>query len=483
MSLILINKDGPEIQKCWERTETTLPFVNVSVQMYGILKEELSFFEEEGFSEAIFFKKNPKEDKTEGWFILSKYNQFINKIKEKIRHDSSYLERLLLKIKVILDEFVVFSSNSIEFEKRINENKHSLIDVARYYYNLSYRSVIAAWSFDIIGWVLMEILEEELRKQNSFSEEKVIILTSYGIKSIILEEKLELLNLIKDNFSESTLKEHYKKWYFIKMATPADNSSNPDFYKIRFEELKNKNIAEEIERIKIKTNLEIKEFNKNLNEIKDKNLLNLIDLTRKFISLKNNERILLHKYINQSLNIPILISKKLGLNYEQVSYISSEEIIGIVNKEVLKEDIERNAEYRKTEGFIFKIKNKKEIISPFIEKDSIILKGLSASKGYSKGKAIIIQNISKDTEKFNRGDILVTSMTTPDFVPLMEKAGAIVTNEGGVLCHAAIVSREFAIPCIVGTENATKILKDGMFIEVDAREREGKVTILENDTE
>jgi hypothetical protein len=63
MSLILINKDGPEIQKCWERTETTLPFVNVSVQMYGILKEELSFFEEEGFSEAIFLRRIQKKIK------------------------------------------------------------------------------------------------------------------------------------------------------------------------------------------------------------------------------------------------------------------------------------------------------------------------------------------------------------------------------------------------------------------------------------
>ena len=59
-------------------------------------------------------------------------------------------------------------------------------------------------------------------------------------------------------------------------------------------------------------------------------------------------------------------------------------------------------------------------------------------------------------------------MTTPDFVPAMEKAAAIVTDRGGILCHAAIVSREMSKPCIIGTKIATKVLKDGDLVEVDA---------------
>jgi pyruvate,water dikinase len=66
------------------------------------------------------------------------------------------------------------------------------------------------------------------------------------------------------------------------------------------------------------------------------------------------------------------------------------------------------------------------------------------------------------------GNILVTTMTTPDFVPLMQKAAAIVTDIGGLLSHAAIVSREMKKPCIIGTHVATKILKDGNIVEVDA---------------
>ena len=77
---------------------------------------------------------------------------------------------------------------------------------------------------------------------------------------------------------------------------------------------------------------------------------------------------------------------------------------------------------------------------------------------------------------YEKGDILVTSMTRPEFVPLMKKAGAIITNEGGITSHAAIISRELKIPCIIGTKNATVILKDGDFVEVDANN--GIITIL-----
>ncbi len=75
---------------------------------------------------------------------------------------------------------------------------------------------------------------------------------------------------------------------------------------------------------------------------------------------------------------------------------------------------------------------------------------------------------STDFAKFNKGDILVASMTRPEYVPVMKKAKAIITDEGGITCHAAIVSRELNIPCIIGTKNATRILQDGDEVEVDA---------------
>ena len=67
----------------------------------------------------------------------------------------------------------------------------------------------------------------------------------------------------------------------------------------------------------------------------------------------------------------------------------------------------------------------------------------------------------------NAGDILVSIATRPEMLPVMKKAAAIVTDEGGITCHAAIVSRELKIPCIVGTQTATSVLKDGDKVEVD----------------
>jgi pyruvate,water dikinase len=96
-----------------------------------------------------------------------------------------------------------------------------------------------------------------------------------------------------------------------------------------------------------------------------------------------------------------------------------------------------------------------------------ILEGLAASPGVGSGIVKIVKDKS-ELEKVQQGDVLVTMMTDPDMVPAMKRAAAIVTDEGGMTCHAAIVSREMGIPAVVGTEKATQLLKDGDEITVDA---------------
>lgn len=101
----------------------------------------------------------------------------------------------------------------------------------------------------------------------------------------------------------------------------------------------------------------------------------------------------------------------------------------------------------------------------------VILHGLPASPGKIAGKAHVILDPSK-IDEFKDGEILVTLMTSPDWVPAMQKAKAIITDAGGMTCHAAIISRELGIPCIVGTQSrskeATKVIKSGQDITVDA---------------
>ncbi len=118
-----------------------------------------------------------------------------------------------------------------------------------------------------------------------------------------------------------------------------------------------------------------------------------------------------------------------------------------------------------------KPKEEKVLTRPKIEAEPL-LSGLSASPGIAVGPARIVPDASH-IDKVQHGDILVAEMTTPDFVPAMKRAAAIVTDRGGRTAHAAIVSRELGIPCVVGTETATKLLNDGQVVTVDGYE--GKV--------
>uniref|UniRef100_A0A7J2TJA0 Probable phosphoenolpyruvate synthase n=1 Tax=Archaeoglobus fulgidus TaxID=2234 RepID=A0A7J2TJA0_ARCFL len=112
------------------------------------------------------------------------------------------------------------------------------------------------------------------------------------------------------------------------------------------------------------------------------------------------------------------------------------------------------------------IKEIKEAKEEKFEVGKILLKGLGASPGIASGNVKIVRD-AKEIAKVEQGDVLVAVMTTPDMVPAMKRASAIVTDEGGMTCHAAIVSRELGVPAVVGTKNATKVLKDGMLVTVD----------------
>ena len=94
------------------------------------------------------------------------------------------------------------------------------------------------------------------------------------------------------------------------------------------------------------------------------------------------------------------------------------------------------------------------------------VKGVPGSQGKIKGRAKVLLDIN-DIHKFEEGDILVTIATSPQWTPVMRLASAIVTDIGGALSHAAIVSREFGIPAVVGTQVATKKIEDGQQITVD----------------
>ena len=118
---------------------------------------------------------------------------------------------------------------------------------------------------------------------------------------------------------------------------------------------------------------------------------------------------------------------------------------------------------------VWSVREAEKPIERRVEVGRVVLKGLPASPGVYGGVAKVVMTVEEAGRTIKKGDILVTKMTNPDWVPYMRLAGAIVTDEGGITCHAAIVSRELGIPCIVGTGNATKVLRSGGEYTVDAR--------------
>lgn len=126
----------------------------------------------------------------------------------------------------------------------------------------------------------------------------------------------------------------------------------------------------------------------------------------------------------------------------------------------------------------------KSVLPHFFDLEEVAeVKGVVASKGKTEGRAFVVLNagikeLLEDAAKCREGNILVTAMTQPSMVVLARKAAAIVTDEGGITSHAAVISREFGVPCVVGTHKATKVLQTGDWVEVNAEGSQGVVRKL-----
>ncbi len=182
------------------------------------------------------------------------------------------------------------------------------------------------------------------------------------------------------------------------------------------------------------------------------------------------------------------VSERVGLPYEKLVYLTVNEITNAL-KHGLTKKLARAADERAKDYALVYVNGKTRVLSgrrlkkylqPELKKQGELasineLRGQPAFVGRAKGRVTVIRKL-EDIKSFQRGRILVASSTAPTHVPAMEKAAAIVTDEGGLLSHAAIVSREFKKPCVVGTKHATLVLKDGDLVEVDAGK--GVVKIL-----
>jgi pyruvate,water dikinase len=178
--------------------------------------------------------------------------------------------------------------------------------------------------------------------------------------------------------------------------------------------------------------------------------------------------------------VPDELQDKQTITNEQVK-ILAEYALKIEDHYKKPMDIEWGLDERTNKLFILQARpetvwaNKEEVVEEEIKittERKVLIQGLPASPGLAVGKVHIIPKVNMINE-FQKGEVLVTEMTAPDWVPAMRKAAAIITNSGGMTCHAAIVSRELGIPCIVGTSSrgkpGTESIPNGIMVTVDAK--------------
>lgn len=181
--------------------------------------------------------------------------------------------------------------------------------------------------------------------------------------------------------------------------------------------------------------------------------------------------------------IDFIVGQSDGYSREQVSALLEGELVeyaktgNLPDKEILQLRYKESGLFVDGENEIFVDRNKKNAILAKWEPDfdGAVLHGITAFKGVVRGRCKLVVGFDSST-RIEEGDILVTTMTDPRFVPIMKKSAAFVTDGGGMLCHAAIVARELKKPCIIGTKIATQVLHDGDLVEVDAEK--GVVTVL-----
>jgi phosphohistidine swiveling domain-containing protein len=343
------------------------------------------------------------------------------------------------------------------------------------------------WIIVVMEELIKDFLQEALKpfpKKKRLAISKILLSVDQVIYLVKEEQELSRILSAPTAMQPQLLRSHTKKWGFISKYD-IDYPSYPlSFFKKRLHDLRKDVNAQVAIAAKLAS---IKKNEKNFTELLKNEHLSQNDKLKlravHFIANHKDQRSY-YRSKDCALSIPLYeaIAKKLELSFKNVQYLQDEEIIEGLEKKLSKKELLWRVRQRKVGYRMYALKkrinivvNNKPQVTIIKKEQTVVINGKSAFPGILRGIVKIVYK-SKDIKKVSSGDILVSTMTRPDYLMWMKKAAAFVTDEGGILSHAAIVARELKKPCIIGTKNATKVLKDGDFVEVDADE--GVVKIL-----
>ncbi|TKJ17948.1 hypothetical protein CEE44_04795 [Candidatus Woesearchaeota archaeon B3_Woes] len=336
---------------------------------------------------------------------------------------------------------------------------------------------------EMIADKIKEVYESSKIKDEKRFTDVFSTLTAPVHLSFINDAEVELLevalNVKKGGDKTKLLEEHQKNFFWTRNNYVDSYVLDVKHFEKELDKIfsLNLNIEEEVKRIKDtpKVNRKKKEDLMNLLNISDE-LKVLIKISEDFTYWQDERKKATFWTTHYFSLILDEIGKRVDIPLDEIKYMSPREVGNIFNKKPTREELKG----RKNNSVFYWDKEghealhgkdaddvKNEILGSTDLSDVDDFRGLTASMGKATGKVKILKSAT-EINKVEKGDIIVAVMTRPDYIPAMKKASAIVTDEGGVTCHAAIVSRELGIPCIIGTKIATKVLKDGDLVEVNA---------------
>lgn len=321
-------------------------------------------------------------------------------------------------------------------------------------------------------------LKKNISDQKSFNQ--VYAALSAPLRPSFLaqeEQELWMIKQLEENEREDRLKQHAKKWHWIQNTYAGAKELDAAWFKQHLPETEPKTV------IIVDKTAVLKEYNLG------PDVAQLAELIEFATDWQDQRKAFILEVIGYLYAVLEEVGRRAGVPASDMVYITRTDVDSaqtVQDIAVLKEELGK-----RTSGVYFHMVDGKEYVFSgaeyqklyatqlALERDTSEIKelhGAIANRGTAVGKVVICKDLAS-ISRVQEGDVLVASMTRPEFMPAIRKAVAIVTDEGGITCHAAIVARELNIPAVIGTRDATRVLQDGMVVEV--RANHGLVKLVE----
>ncbi len=400
-----------------------------------------------------------------------------------------YYKNLLKKVisnpKKHFKEFKTLETKMITAAKKLNKSATKSKKEMAKRYKIWLKACIKLADANFVPFAIDTILEPQCKKElakkyKSKSEEYWNAIASQTKPTNYQKMRLDIIRS-KLNGVPSP-KELEKEYFWHTEYSLVEKLADEEYFKKEIDSITKKTAFAEKNKLQKELKNNKKRLLLTLKKIKNKKLKRKLILINNYAQFRFERMDLLRKYLAYSrkffeeLRNELEKVTKQKTEYTTMPWLTSKEILGFLQNNKLPNFLEIQKRKSGKTYMIFekelRIETNPKKVMWLFEKlrkapTTQYANGTNAYPGIAKGRARIILT-KEDLQKVNPGDILIAKTTMVEYTPFMKKAAAFITDEGGVTCHAAVLSRELKKPCIVGTKYATKIFKDNDIIEVDA---------------